>query len=170
MATQMELTERVGSLATVKPRLEEIRSTELRHPASGNLGEPPARDVLYLDRYNIYFGNVRPGLVRIRLTVRNRGTLTSRPTALAIQAAPFGAFLPWQPLTEVTVPVLAPGASIDVTTEVRQPRVRPIGSFDKVPPRRLLTALLNPDEGPARTLPQLLSSLFGGRQPNRLAP
>jgi hypothetical protein len=153
---------------TMATQLAERKSTELLatvgHSARRNLGESLARGELYLDRTDISFSNVRPGDVQIRLTVRNRGAEASSPTTLAIEAAPLGAFVAWQPLTEVMVPVLASGASIEVTTEVRQQRVRPIGSFSNVPPRRLLTALLNPDEGPARTVPQGLSSFFGDQR------
>ena len=170
MTTQMKMTESARSPARVGPGSRGLRSTELLHRVLRNLGEPPAAEELHIDRSDISFGNVGPGVVRIRLTVWNRGTQVSRATDLAIQAAPFGAFLPWQPLTAVAVPALAAGASIEVTTEVRQPQVRPIGSFANLPPRRLLTALLNPDEGPARTVPRHLSPRFRGRRQTGLPP
>ena len=170
MATQMEMTKTAGSPARVGPEREELPPAELFHSALRNLREPPPREELHLDRKDISFETVRPGVLRIRLTVRNRGTQASRPTAWAIQAAPLGAFLPWQMLTTVAVPAVAPGASINVTTEVRQPHVRPLGNFANVPPRRLLTALLTPDERPADTVGQLLSWLFGGQRQTGLPP
>ena len=170
MATQMEVQERAGSRASAGPGREQLRPTRLFHSMLRNLGEPPAREELVLDRNDISFSAVRPGVVRIRLTVRNRGTQVSSPTAWTIQAAPLGAFLPWQPLTAVAVPALAPGATIDVTTEVPQPPVRPIGSFANVPPSRLLTALLNPDERPPGAVARFLSWRRGGRRQTGLPP
>jgi hypothetical protein len=65
---------------------------------------------------------------------------------MRLQAAPFGAFLPWRDLTTLWVPPLASGASVMVDTEVQSPRPRPLGRFDRVPPERLLTALDMSDE------------------------
>jgi hypothetical protein len=166
----MAVREKSESTASVGCGREELRPTELLQAALRNLGETPGPGELQVGRDDISFGNVRPGVVRIRLTVWNRGPRASQPTGAAIQAAPLGAFLPWQPLAEVLVPALGPGASIDVTTEVLQPPVRPIGSFANLPPRRLLTALLNPDERPAGTASQLLSRIFAGRRRLGLPP
>ena len=87
---------------------------------------------------------------------------------LAVEAAPLGAFLPWQPLTEVALPAIASGASAIVTAEVTSRRPAPLGSFANLPPRRLLTALLTPDEEPANRPASpatgVLSLLFGGRR------
>jgi hypothetical protein len=44
------------------------------------------------------------------------------------------------------VPALEPGESRELSTEVKRPRPEALGDFDRIPPRRLLTALDSGDE------------------------
>jgi hypothetical protein len=48
------------------------------------------------------------------------------------------------------VPPLEPGESRDLSTDVVRPRPAPLGDFNRVPPRKLLTAINSPDQ----SLPQ----------------
>jgi hypothetical protein len=109
MTTQIEMTKSARSLTSVRRGRQGLRSIEVLNPALRNIGEPSAGESLHIDRNDIFFGTVRPGVVQIRLTVWNRGTQASRPTACAVEAAPLGAFLPWQSLTVLAVPAIAPG-------------------------------------------------------------
>jgi len=84
--------------------------------------------------------------VRIRVRVHNEGLGRSRPTTMRLESAPFGAFVPWQPLAVLPVPSLDPGESRELRTEVPRPRPAPLGDFDRIPPRRLLTAVSSPDQ------------------------
>jgi hypothetical protein len=145
------------------------RSLEARRADLANRDRSAGGAELYVERSDISFSDVGRGIVRVRVTVHNRGKQASKPERLSIEAAPLGAFVPWQPLAEVVVPAIAPGSSADVTTEVRRRRVKPLGSFDSVPPRRLFTALLNPDEQGSSNRPsrgsfltQWMSSRVGG--------
>jgi hypothetical protein len=98
-----------------------------------------------VERTDIEFHDVTGDRVRIEVTVNNAGGQASRPTTMRIESAPLGAFVPWRPLTQLVVPALAPGESRKLSTEVRRPRPVPLGDFDRVPPRRLLTAVSSPD-------------------------
>jgi len=101
---------------------------------------------LRLDRTDISFRDVAGDRVRIEVTVHNDGWLRSTPTVLRIESAPFGAFVPWRPLTRMPVPALEPGESRVVRTEVARPRPAPLGDFKRVPPKRLLTAVSSSDQ------------------------
>ena len=68
---------------------------------------------------------------------------------MRIESAPLGAFVPWRPLTRLLVPALEAGESTTLSTEVRRPRPVAVGDFNRIPPRRLLTAVNSPDD-PAR--------------------
>jgi hypothetical protein len=110
-----------------------------------------ARPDLRLARQDITFGNLTPEQVRIEVTVTNAGEAPSSPTVARIEAAPFGAFLPWSPLATLPVPALPPGGSAVLTLDAR--RVAPALQLDadRTPPRRLLTALGAEDERPGRS-------------------
>lgn len=101
---------------------------------------------LYVERTDISFQDVTGGKVRIQVMVRNKGTLASRPTPMRLESAPLGAFVPWQPLARLVVPALEPGESREMSVEVERPRPVPLGDFDRVPPKKLLTAINSPDE------------------------
>ncbi len=100
-----------------------------------------AEDQLCVEREGIAFYNVREDLVRIEVSVSNRGFDRSRRVPVQLQAAPLGAFLPWRDVATLWVPPLYGGEEVTVTTEVSCPRTQPLGHFDRVPPARLLTAL-----------------------------
>jgi hypothetical protein len=116
---------------------------EARSPASlfGDAG-------LTVRRTDILFYDVAPRRVAIEITVTNLGHEPTAATHAAIQAAPLGAFVPWRPLTVLPVPVLGPGESFVLRTEAARPAPAPLGPPDRVPPRKLLTALGAADERP----------------------
>jgi hypothetical protein len=70
---------------------------------------------LRADRTDISFHNLTPDLVSVEVRVTNDGDLWSPPTEVALQSAPLGAFLAWQPLMTLTVPSLAPRTSTVVS-------------------------------------------------------
>lgn len=78
---------------------------------------------LRADRTDISFQNISPEIVRVDLRVSNEGSLWSPPTEVAVQSAPLGAFLAWQPLLTLAVPALAPHSSalVSGTALVAQP-------------------------------------------------
>jgi hypothetical protein len=119
-----------------------------------------------VERRDISFYDVGTDRVRIDVTVRNESGRQSGPTVLVLQAAPLGAFLPWQPLTTLAVPALEPGESIELSTDVSRPRPTPLGDFANVPPRKLLTAV-SPGDHPSRPAASrtgtVLRSLLGVR-------
>ena len=99
-----------------------------------------------LERTDIRFHDVDETRVRIELTVRNNGAHRSPPTLIRLESAPFGAFVPWTPLTQIRVPALEPGEARELSTEVERPHPAPLGDFNRVPPRRLLTAANSADQ------------------------
>ncbi len=103
---------------------------------------------LCVERADVSFQDLDQDRVRIEVTVHNAGAGRSRPTLMRLESAPFGAFVPWRPLTVLTVPALEPGESQELTAEVARPHPAPLGSFDRVPPKRLLTAVNSPDQPP----------------------
>jgi hypothetical protein len=136
-------------------------------------GAAPPATTLHVNRADITFHSPGPGRVAVAVTVTNLGDERSLPTAALVQAAPLGAFVPWRPLAIVPVPALRPGQRTTLHTESPRPEVRPLGPPDRVPPRRLLTAL-GADDGPAQrggpswteTLRNLLARPGGaGRSP-----
>ncbi len=60
---------------------------------------------------NIEFFNIATDLVAVEIKVTNDSGAFSAPDTLEILAAPFGAFVPWQPMAAVALPALAPGRS-----------------------------------------------------------
>jgi len=115
-----------------------------RRPALGARSTSGTR--LRLDRTGIKFHDVTGNRVRIEVTVRNDGAHRSPPALMRIESAPLGAFVPWRPLARLLVPALEPGESREVSTEVARPRPVPLGDFNRVPPKRLLTAVSSADE------------------------
>ncbi len=123
---------------------------------ASSLLERPVSDGLFLadevqadlvvQRNDIRFRNVAPGRVHISVHVTNVGEAPSEPTMMCLQAAPLGAFVPWNDLTSLTVPSIEPGDCIELGTEVDAPRAKALGEFSRVPPRALLTALGSEDE------------------------
>src|SRR5438105_1767325 len=103
---------------------------------------------LRVEPTDISFHDLPGDKVRIQVTVHNEGAGRSRPTSMRLESAPLGAFVPWQPLTVLSVPALEPGESRELSTEVARPRPAPLGDFNRIPPQRLLTAVNSPDQSP----------------------
>src|SRR5262245_45846770 len=95
---------------------------------------------LEVQRSGIRFHNIAPDRVRIEIEVENRGSLPSEPISLRIEAAPFGAFLPWRPLAALPVPTIPAGGMALVETVARQPRPKPVGDFSGLVPPAILVA------------------------------
>jgi hypothetical protein len=101
---------------------------------------------LHVEPADISFEDLAADRVRIRVTVHNAGAGRSRPTTMRLESAPLGAFVPWRPLTVLSLPRLEPGESRELTVEVTRPHPAPLGRFGRVPPKRLLTAVNAPDQ------------------------
>jgi hypothetical protein len=89
-------------------------------------------DGLRADRTDISFQNITPDLLRVDVHVTNDGSLWSPPTEVALQSAPLGAFLPWQPLMTLTVPSLPPRTSTVVTGSAWVPQPAPVAAPKEV--------------------------------------
>jgi hypothetical protein len=101
---------------------------------------------LRVERTDISFEDLVGDRVRIEVVVRNSGGQRSMPTPLRLESAPLGAFVPWQPLAQLVVPALEPGESRELSAKVTRSRPTPLGNFNRVPPRALLTAVNSPDQ------------------------
>jgi len=138
-----------------------------------NLSVAPRNNAdLRVERTDIVFQDLVGDRLRIQITVHNAGDLSSRPTVMKVESAPFGAFVTWRPLTQLIVPALSPGESRELSTEVSRPRPVALGDFSRVPPRRLLTALSSQDQ-PLRPNPgtqALFKLLWSRRSPQRVRP
>ena len=140
-------------------------SSRVRSPL---LDESPHRgagselDGLCVEREDITFTTVRPGLLRAEITIHNAGRVPTGPTFGMLRSAPLGAFVPWQFLDIVRVPALAPGESTVVRGEYRYETPPALGGLDKLPPDRVLTALGmgEPDRGPQPDRPGLATDLL----------
>ena len=118
-----------------------------REPQVGRV-ERPAE--LSVERTDISFEDVAGGRVRIRVTVHNLGEQRSEATAIRLESAVLGAFVPWQPLAQLTAPALEPGEARELSIEVDRPRPTPLADFDRLPPRRLLSAVATASGAPGR--------------------
>src|SRR5262245_8163995 len=96
---------------------------------------------LRVEREDISFATVRPGVLLTEVTVRNAGPHRTEPTPALLQTAPLGAFVRWQPLAVVTIQSLAPGESTVLRGEYHYETPQVLGTPDKLPPDRVLTAL-----------------------------
>jgi hypothetical protein len=124
---------------------------------------------LCVERTDISFHDLDGDRVRIQVRVHNAGEHRSPPTSMRLESAPLGAFVPWRPLARLVVPSLEPGESRELSTEVRRPRRAPLGNFDRVPPKRLLTAVNTPDQPspqPGSGVVGVLNLLRRGRTAN----
>src|SRR5437763_13948023 len=115
---------------------------------------PRAWQGLRVEREDISFVTVRPGVLLVEVTVHNDCPDTTPPTAAILQSAPLGAFVPWKPLALVTVPSLGPGESTVVREEIRFETPQALGTPDKLPPDRVLTALGLGEPDRNRNVPQ----------------
>jgi len=109
-----------------------------------NLHSGPETE-LRVERPDISFYDLPGDRVRVQVTVHNAGVHRSPPTPMRLESAPLGAFVHWQPLTRLLVPALEAGESRELTTEVTRSHPTPLGDFNRVPPKRLLTAVNSPD-------------------------
>lgn len=106
---------------------------------------------LVVDPMDITFEDLTSVTVMIRVKIRNEGEHRTSPTSIKLEAAPFGAFVPWRPLATLRVPPLEPGESRELSVTATRPHPKPLGDFDRVPPMSVLTALnASPDEAPRR--------------------
>ncbi len=102
---------------------------------------------LVVDPMDITFEDLTRDTVMIRVKVRNEGEDWSDPAFVRLESAPFGAFVPWRPLTVLPVPALAPGQSRELRVVANRPHPTPLGDFDRVPPMTVLKVLnAAPDE------------------------
>jgi hypothetical protein len=109
---------------------------------------------LSVERTDIAFHDVPGDKVRIQVTVRNIGSTRSEPTPMRLESAPFGAFVSWTPLARLQVPALEPGESRTLSIDVARPRPTPLGDFNRVPPKKLLTAVNAPGNAPEQPAAQ----------------
>src|SRR3954454_4437010 len=93
---------------------------------------PTSAAGLRADRTDISFRNVTPDIVRVDVHVTNDGSLWSPTTEVALQSAPLGDFLTWQPLLTLTVPPLAPRTSVVVSGSAWVPQPAPAAPPEQV--------------------------------------
>lgn len=105
---------------------------------------------LHVRREGIRFHNVAHERVEIEIEVENLGQERSEPAPLRLEAAPFGAFVPWRPLATLVVPSIPPLGRAIVRTVVRQQRPRALaGLAGLIPPRLLAPAGADEEQRPA---------------------
>jgi hypothetical protein len=126
------------------------------------------RPALHVERTDIAFANINPERVGIEVTVWNRGDGCSEPTLAVLQAAPLGAFVPWQPLAVLPVPAIKPGEAHVLRSEAVHIHPAPLGDPDGLSPRQLLTALDMGDDRP-RPNANPAAALLGGVRRQLLA-
>jgi len=120
----------------------------------GNVIHSEFEAELSVERTDIAFHDVPGDKVRIQVTVRNLGSTRSEPTPMRLESAPFGAFVSWTPLARMQVPALEPGESRTLSIDVARPRPTPLGDFNRVPPKKLLTAVNAPGNAPEQSAAQ----------------
>ncbi len=128
---------------------------------------------LVVDRTDITFEDLDGETVTIRVRIRNESGFPSKPTFLRLESAPFGAFVPWQPLAVLPVPPIEPGESRELSIDAKRPHPAPLGNFDRIPPTALLAAVSSPDEPSPRlsgiaARPNLLRQQAAARFPARV--
>jgi len=116
------------------------RHTRVCDPFAPECGET-GHDFLAVSRSDIEFFNVGADPVAIEIRVSNPSSQASLPAVAVVSAAPFGAFVPWQPLVTLPIPSSMPGQIRFLRTRAVAVQPAPLGRPDSVPPRRLLGAL-----------------------------
>jgi hypothetical protein len=137
--------------------------TRAVHPTrSPDRGAPTEWTDLQVEREDIAFTTLRPGVLGVEIAIRNPGPRHTAPTFGVLRSAPLGAFVPWQFLDVVPIPAVAPGESIVVRREYRYEAPRALGGPGKLPPDRVLTALGlgEPDRDPQPAAPALATDLL----------
>jgi hypothetical protein len=81
-----------------------------------HLTTTPCRATLDVQREDIRFGNIKPGLVWLEVEVHNRGTRASMVAPMEVRVAPFGAFVTSKTLDALVVPSIPAGSSTIVRT------------------------------------------------------
>jgi hypothetical protein len=104
---------------------------------------------LTLDPSDITFHDLSRDTVLIQVNVRNDSEHRSSPTIMTLESAAFGAFVPGRPLAILRVPAIEPGQSRVLSVEAGRPHPASLGAFDRVPPKRVLTAQNAAPQGPA---------------------
>jgi hypothetical protein len=112
--------------------------------------ENQVRGLPVVEREDINLHSPRKGILRVEITFRNPGPDRTRATFGILRSAPLGAFVPWNDLGYFQVPALEPGESIVVGSEYAYDTPQPLGSIDKLPPERVLTALGSEEPGRRR--------------------
>jgi hypothetical protein len=125
-------------MATLFATRDEVSSAPVDVPVS-LLG-------LRVDRTDISFENINAAWLRINVRVTNDGPLPVLPSEMQLESAPLGAFLPWQPLLSVPVPLLMPRQSMVISGVASVPRPALLGQPRGVTPAQLLAALTAPAE------------------------
>lgn len=115
-----------------------------------SLEHPTPSCALTVIREDINFSTIRPGVLGVEIAVRNKGPRRSEPTFGILRSAPLGAFVPWRPLAVLQIPAIAAGGSVVIRHKVRYRAPAVLGSADKIPPNRLLTALGLDEPEPSR--------------------
>lgn len=130
---------------------------------------------LYVERTDIAFDTDPEGVVCIEIEVKNAGAESSAPALMKVEAAPLGAFVPWQLLKIVTVPSIPAMGSTRVRLEVPRPDTPALGDFSTVSPMQLISACTDEDdpqpfdERQRQQLRQLLGDGSGPGSPRRIA-
>jgi len=145
-------------------------ATDRRIVADARPRERDPIPILRVDRTDLTFRFEASGMVDIRIRVTNPGPGMSPPRRGRIEEAPFGAFVPWTPLTVFSVPGLMPGESTLV--ELRVPRAAIGGEPPPDPPTTALLAEPPEETRVARFVRhfQLLLSSLMKREEDPAAP
>jgi hypothetical protein len=98
---------------------------------------------------DITFHDLNRDTVLIQVKVRNDSEHSSSPTVVTLESAALGAFVPGRPLAKLHVPAIEPGESRVLSVEAARPHPASLGAFDRVPPKRVLTAQNASPQGPA---------------------
>jgi hypothetical protein len=112
-----------------------------------------ATDGYSISRKDIDFFNVDRDRVAIDITLTNPSGHWSPASTAVVLAGPFGAFVAWRPLVTLPVPALPPGKILHLRSAASAFRPEPLGSPDRVPPRKLLTALGLAGDSPGEPFP-----------------
>jgi hypothetical protein len=124
---------------------------------------------LSVNRTDISFQDMDGKTVMIRVKIRNEGGRRSRPAIMRLESAALGAFAPRRPLAELIVPALEPGEQRELQTEASRFRSKTLGSFDRIPPGTLLSAVSAPSDEPAPQPAPGIAGLVALMQPRKAA-